>query len=50
MLKNINKTFLIIYIGQASSQLTSSILQMSIVWYPISETNSKYLNLYYLYL
>ena len=41
MLKNINKTFLIVYIGQAISQLTSSILQMAIVWYLITETNSS---------
>lgn len=41
MLKNINKTFLIIYTGQAISQLTSSILQMAIVWYLITETNSS---------
>ena len=41
MLKNINKTFLIVYTGQAISQLTSSILQMAIVWYLITETNSS---------
>lgn len=41
MLKNINKTFLIVYTGQAISQLTSSILQMAIVWYIITETNSS---------
>ena len=41
MLKNINKTFFIVYTGQAISQLTSSILQMAIVWYLIAETNSS---------
>lgn len=41
MLKNINKTFLIVYTGQAISQLTSSILQMAIVWYLITKTNSS---------
>lgn len=41
MLKNINKTFLIVYTGQTISQLTSSILQMAIVWYLITETNSS---------
>ena len=41
MLKNINKTFLIIYTGQAISQLTSSVLQMAIIWYLITKTNSS---------
>lgn len=40
MLKNINKNFIKIYVGQGISQLTSSILQMAIVWHLISRTNS----------
>lgn len=32
-----NKTFFTIYFGQAVSQLTSSVLQMAIVWYLIAE-------------
>lgn len=40
MFKNINKNFIKIYLGQGVSQLTSSILQMAIVWYLIAQTNS----------
>lgn len=35
-----NKDFLILYVGQAFSQLTSSVLQMAIVWYLISQSSS----------
>ncbi|WP_053986204.1 MFS transporter [Niameybacter massiliensis] len=38
--RKMNKNFFILYFGQAISQLTSSILQMAIVWYLIAETNA----------
>lgn len=40
-MKNINKNFFILYLGQAISSLTSSILQMAIVWYLIFEGASS---------
>ena len=36
-MNKINKTFFTIYFGQAVSQLTSSVLQMAIVWYLIAK-------------
>lgn len=36
-MNNTNKTFFTVYFGQAVSQLTSSVLQMAIVWYLIAE-------------
>ncbi len=40
MMQNWEKTFITIWLGQAVSILTSSVLQMAIVWYVIQQTGS----------
>lgn len=40
-MNKINKNFLKLYLGQSVSQLTSSVLQMAIIWYIIAEGASS---------
>lgn len=40
-MNKINKDFLKLYLGQSVSQLTSSVLQMAIVWYIIAQGSSS---------